>query len=108
MTTTRTTTGLLLAIMLAVVFPPLTHAEGEDGQAIFDKQCLMCHTVGDKSGQLANVGGSLDGVGSKRSAEWLREWIVDPKSKVADTKMPKLPLKDAEVEAVVKYLMTLK
>lgn len=107
MSVIRTTTGFLLAALLTVALPPLTHAE-EDGKAIFDQQCLMCHSVGGKSGPMANVGGSLDGVGSKRTGEWLREWLMDPKSKVADTKMPKLPMKDAQLDAVVKYLLTLK
>ncbi len=73
--------------------------------AQFDQICLACHAVGGKGG---NVGPALDGVGSRRDAKYLNQWLRDPQSLKAGALMPKLPLSDADVEALVKYLSELK
>ncbi len=73
--------------------------------AQFDQICLACHAVGGKGG---NVGPALDGVGSRRDAKYLNQWLRDPQSLKPGALMPKLPLSDADVEALVKYLSDLK
>lgn len=73
--------------------------------AQFDQICLACHAVGGKGG---NVGPALDGVGARRDAKYLNQWLRDPQSLKVGALMPKLPLSDADVEALVKYLSELK
>ncbi len=73
--------------------------------ATFKNVCSACHSV---SGAGGNVGPALDTVGRKFDEAYLHKWIKDPQSVKADTKMPKLPLSDADVNALVVYLGTLK
>jgi nitric oxide reductase subunit C len=80
----------------------------EDGKALYDKKCKLCHAIGDDRGAKADLGGKLDGVGSKRDEAWLRAYLTDPKSKIEGAKMPKMKLSDAEMDALVKYMLSLK
>ena len=51
------------------------NAKAELGAALFTSQkCTMCHSVAGKG----NPKGALDGVGSKRKADEIRQWILDP------------------------------
>lgn len=51
-------------------------AEGHRGSRIFrESQCTSCHRA-MRNG--TNMGLSLDGVGSKRSVEWLVQFLADP------------------------------
>jgi len=71
----------------------------------FKNVCTACHSVGGVGG---NVGPALDTVGRKFDNAYLHKWIKDPQSVKHDTKMPKLPLADADIDALVTYLTTLK
>lgn len=46
-------------------------------QVMLEKGCLNCHRMGKAGGV---VGAELTDVGSRRTADWLRRWIKDPKS----------------------------
>lgn len=84
-------------------------AGAEEGEKIFDaKKCMTCHSLGKEKGAMAQLGGPLDGVGSKRDAAWLKSYLPDPKSKIPDAKMPKQTLTDKELEDVVEYMLDLK
>jgi mono/diheme cytochrome c family protein len=81
------------------------------GEQLFvDQKCGVCHSIGDKG----NKKGPLDGVGTKLSADEIREWIVDAKGMTAKTKAPRKPVMRAymlpkdDVDALVAYLATLK
>ncbi|MFN8628245.1 MAG: cytochrome c [Candidatus Binatia bacterium] len=78
-----------------------------DGAAIFAKKCKLCHSIGGVGGPMAKNGGPLDGANAKGEA-YLKDYIKDPKSKKADSKMPKPNLSDEDLGAVVTYLMSLK
>jgi nitric oxide reductase subunit C len=54
------------------------------------------------------VGPALDGVGSKYDAAYLERWLRDPVSVKADTKMPKLPLDEAQLAELVTFLSSQK
>lgn len=73
--------------------------------ATFKSVCTACHSVGGVGG---NVGPALDTVGRKFDNAYLHKWIKDPQAVKPDTKMPKLPLADADIDALVSYLTTLK
>ena len=81
---------------------------GADVKPLYDKYCKVCHSIGGDAGKQADKGGTLDGVGSKRDADWLRKYLADPKSVIADGKMPKLKMTDEELDAYVQYMLSLK
>jgi cytochrome c2 len=96
--------GLSLCAMAGTVA-----AGVDEGKQVFvDKKCIMCHSLGDQKGAAAQMGGALDGVGGKRDAEWLKGYLVDPKSKMPEAKMPKQKLTDKELDDLVAYMLSLK
>lgn len=81
------------------------------GAAVYAEQkCQLCHSVAGKG----NAKGPLDAVGTKLSAADLKAWIVDAKGMTAKTKATRKPdmknyaLPDADVDALVAYMQTLK
>jgi mono/diheme cytochrome c family protein len=56
-------------------------------QLMLSKGCLNCHALGKGGGR---IGADLTDVGSRRTAEWLRKWIKDPKSVPAGERGPNL------------------
>jgi mono/diheme cytochrome c family protein len=100
-------TGSLISALIGLIIMAST-VRAEDAQALYDKKCQVCHSLKGVGGKLAEKGGPLDGVGSKRDAAWLQAYFADPKSKVPDAKMPKLKLTQAEWDALVAYMLTLK
>jgi mono/diheme cytochrome c family protein len=101
--------GPTLAVLLAVTFSPgLARAGADEGKALYEQKCKACHSIGTDAGKMANLGGKLDGVGAKRDAAWLKAYIADPKSKVPDSKMPKVSLSEQQLDDLVAYMLTLK
>lgn len=62
---------------LAEAAPPAQSAA--DGQALFGQDCVACHTIG--GGKL--VGPDLKGVTTRRTKEWLTNWISAPDKMLA-------------------------
>ena len=83
-------------------------AKGE--QVYTAQKCSLCHSIAGKG----NAKGSLDGIGSKLSADEIRTWSVDAKGMTAKTKATRKPemtayaLPKDEVDALVAYLGSLK
>ena len=79
-------------------------------QVYTEQKCSLCHAVAGKG----NAKGALDEVGSKLSAADLKAWIVDAKGMTAKTGATRKPdmknytLPDADVDALVAYMGTLK
>jgi len=78
----------------------------ELGALVFRSQgCLACHNLDLKGGVLAP---SLDNVGVRRDAQWLREKILEPHAKLPGTFMPAYAeLSETELNALVAFLGTL-
>ena len=82
------------------------------GEAVYNAQkCQVCHSIAGKGNQK----GPLDQVGTKLSAEELRQWIVAAPEMAAKTKATRKPvmraytsLMPAEVDALVAYMQSLK
>lgn len=71
----------------------------------FNQTCTACHSVNGQGGQ---VGPALDGVGKKFDQDYLARWLKNPMSIKPDSKMPKLPLSEKEIEELAIYLSGLK
>lgn len=75
----------LVGVLIYRKPPPVTYAYREDaaaqrGEAVYRREgCGSCHQV---FGNGATYGPSLDGVGTRRSAEWLQDYLVDPRAGV--------------------------
>jgi mono/diheme cytochrome c family protein len=85
----------------------------EAGKKVYETQkCATCHMIAGKGNKLY----PLDGIGSKLSAADIRRWITHPAE--MEAKLPKPPtlkmsarkynLKDADLDALVAYLESLK
>ncbi len=91
-------------------------AQIEKGKGLFasvSPKCSMCHSI---AGQ-GNAKNPLDGVGSKLSADDIKAWIRTPKEMAAKAKSEAKPpmsayttekLSDADLDALVAYLLSLK
>ena len=80
--------SLTLLIAAALLAPVPGHAEGDEGKALYEKQCKICHMIGGEGGKMADKGGALDGVGAKHDATWIKAYLQDPKAKLPESKMP--------------------
>jgi len=85
------------------------------GRDLFtESRCSACHTVPTSMGgmpELAMDAPRLDGIGTRRQASWLADWLLDPASLRAHTAMPQLfhgPDAAKEAEAVAVFLASLK
>jgi len=76
------------------------------GQTLLLTQgCLACHNLDLEGGVLAP---SLDNVGLRRNAKWLRQKLLKPHASLPGTYMPSYAqLTDEELEGLVAFLKTL-
>ena len=111
------TRGLFMAALTAAVVvgaPRLADAQdAAKGEQVYTAQkCSVCHSIAGKGGKQS----PLDGVGTKLSADEIRQWIVDPAAmtkKTGSTKKPPMPAKygklpAAELDSLVAYMQSLK
>lgn len=88
----------------------------EKGKKVYDSatpKCKICHAIGG----VGNAKGSLDGVGSKVTAEEIKAWIRTPKEAAAKAKADRKPpmlayppnkLSDEDLTSLTAYLLSLK
>ena len=82
-----------------------------NGEKLYvDQKCALCHSIGDKG----NKKGPLDAVGSKLSADEIRQWMVDAKGMAVKAKAIRKPemknytLTKDELDSLVAYMSSLK
>ena len=106
-------TGLAGVFVLGVSASAQDAKMIEAGKKIYDAQkCAACHSIAGKG----NKQYPLDGVGSKLSAGDLKKWITNPAEMEAKLAKPptlkmsakKYNLKDADLDALVAYMESLK
>lgn len=56
----------------------------------------------------ADFGPSLDAVGEKATARWLRAWLTDPRAVWPDARMPNLRLAGDEIDSLVAFLVSVR
>lgn len=104
----------LLFLVIALALSPLAAAaqDTSKGEAVFAAQkCLVCHSLDGKG----MAKGPLDGVGSKLTADEIRQWIVNPADMTAKTKAPRKPVMRAypnlpkeDLDALVAFMVAKK
>ncbi|MFQ5722870.1 MAG: c-type cytochrome [Terriglobia bacterium] len=83
------------------------------GRAIWgNARCTICHTVNGPTGGLIGgfvdlrVGGiDLQIAATKLNRDWLYAWLQDPKNYFPDTLMPRYRFSEADVRALVEYIL---
>ena len=110
-----TCASLIIGSMALLAVTPAPGHAGQDvakGQAVYEAQkCGTCHSIAGKGAKM----NPLDGVG-KKSADEIRQWIVNPTEMTAKTKSTKKPpmpnrfakLPAADLDALVAYMQSLK
>ena len=96
------------AQLLPVAVPQGEHgptAPGRTQPKIFSQMCVACHSI---NGQGGVVGPALDGVGDRKTKEQIMAWLTDPFSIKPDSRMPKLPLSEADIAELGAYLSLLR
>ena len=78
-------------------------ASGElsGGEMLFKAKCEKCHKINGRGGK---KGPDLSKIGLKRDPSYLSDWLKDPKSVKAKTKMPNPKLTDSERAELVDFL----
>ena len=94
-----------------VQFVYLETTASRAGEAVYREQsCLSCHEV---FGNGASYGPSLDGVGSRRTGQWIDDYLRAPRAGVSEkpyrVKMPPVTgVDDRQLSALVAYLRALR
>jgi mono/diheme cytochrome c family protein len=104
-----------IVVGMAVCVSVASFAAAQDAKAkgeklYADQKCALCHSIGEKG----NKKGPLDEVGTKLSADELRQWLVDAKEMAVKAKAIRKPvmknytLAKDEVDSLVAYMSSLK
>ena len=104
--------GLTIVLVAATAAAASAQSPIERGQQVFTAQkCAMCHSIAGKG----NAKGVLDGVGTKHSADEIRQWIVSAPEMATKAKAERKPpmkayasLSKDELDGLVAYLASLK
>lgn len=109
-----TLVGAALATSVAIAQTPDPAKVAAGQKAFATQKCSTCHAIAGKG----NKSSPLDGVGGKLSESDIRTWLTDPAT--MEAKLAKKPatsmaswikthkLKDADVDALTAYMMSLK
>lgn len=75
--------------------------------------CMACHQLPESQALATNrdelrsqFGPNFAGIGSKTTARWIYNWLRDPKSYHAGTRMPNMRLSEQEAADITSYLTT--
>ena len=69
-----------------------------------EQQCAMCHVVNGDGGEL---GPALDAIRDRRDSAWLTGHFLDPQGFVEGSTMPPYNFAEADMKAIVDYLLAL-
>lgn len=111
-------TAYLLSVSKNSDYKPMSKYDGSGNaargkQIVSDVGCIACHAVDEfkatnrvKEGP--SFGPDLNKTGNKVNADWLMDWVMNPKHYSPETKMPSMRLSNQEGKDVVAYLMSKK
>lgn len=101
--------GMAVCVCVAS-FAAAQDAKANGEKLYADQKCALCHSIGEKG----NKKGPLDAIGSKLSADELRQWLVDAKGMTVKAKSIRKPvmknytLAKDELDSLVAYMSSLK
>jgi cytochrome c2 len=100
----------LIGVLLIGAVPQRLAAQGDvaKGKTLYDtspNKCPTCHKIAGKGGKLAP---DLSDVGHRRDEAWLAKYLPNPKSINPKNVMPPVKLGDADMKALIAYLLSLK
>ncbi len=106
------TNGFLAEPQSGKAMPPVPGPSKPEGVALAEegakvvraKGCTSCHRIRGVGG---DTGPALDGVKARRDDQWLARWLRDPRGLNPRATMPRIPMSDDQIRAVVEYLKTL-
>jgi ubiquinol-cytochrome c reductase cytochrome b subunit len=74
-------------------------------QIYIDHNCATCHSLNGEGGK---IGPALDGVGPKHKADWHKKHFKNPADIVPGSIMPATNISDADLDALIAYMLSLK
>jgi mono/diheme cytochrome c family protein len=80
---------------------------GEELYKTLPNKCATCHKIGAKSTG-GKIGPDLDGVANRHPEAWFAPYLANPKSVSPKNLMPPVKVSDADMKALVAFMMTLK
>ena len=88
-------------------------AQGEE--LVASVGCMACHELPNSQNSASNrdelrrqFGPNFTGIGSKTTPQWIYNWLRDPESYHAGTRMPDMRLTEQEAADITAYLVTFK
>jgi len=90
----------LIGAALAAAFCAASVAMAQDGKALFDAKCSVCHNIGGGP----KVGPDLKGIVAKRGKDGTVAAVLDPAKAGLKPAMPNLGVPKKDAEAIVAYL----
>ena len=101
------TVSVLMLAALALAAPAAAQSTDKGATVFAAQKCSICHSL-DGKGQAK---GPLDGIGTKLTADEIRQWIVNSAEMAAKTKATRKPpmksyasLPKEDVDALVAFL----
>lgn len=92
--------------LLLITTTAMADGDIESGRQLYnDQMCNLCHSLAGEVGQMAQVGGPLDGVGGKRDAAWIERYLKDPKSVIPNSQMPATGLNNQQIADLTAFLL---
>lgn len=83
----------------------LAAAAAAGKELFYGARCDYCHLI---AGQGGVIGPDLTQEGTRRTREWLVQYLNDPAEQMSVTVKPRIELNDQEIEALAAYLLSLK
>jgi mono/diheme cytochrome c family protein len=109
----RLAVGALISFAVSAAPSAGDAAKGKEVYGAATPKCKVCHSIGGEG----NAKGSLDGIGSKVTADEIKAWMRTPKEMATKHKAerkpvmpayPKEKLSDEDLASLTDYLMSLK
>lgn len=89
---------LVIAIFFVV---SCKRKEYTSGEAVFKGECIKCHKLNGTGG---DKGPDLSTLFSKRTDDYVRTYILDPRSLKPDSVMPPAEISEKELDMVIRHL----
>lgn len=107
----RDLTAFVLSLKSESAYPKvdLASASKTEGERLFTELgCKACHSTSKDEASLARRVPNLSDAGVKLNANWLFEYLKDPKAYNPETPMPRLDITETDRKNLTVYLMSLK